>query len=101
MSTLLISSLNIAGAAILDVQVVANLPARGDKILTVVSDKPDKIVSRNFAAAFLIISKGLCMKMSESDISKDRLIRLKYLESGFLPMTSEFRTSQPFSATVI
>jgi hypothetical protein len=44
---------------------VANLPARGDKILTVVSNKPDKIVTGNFAAAYLIISKGLYMKMPE------------------------------------
>jgi hypothetical protein len=49
---------------------MANFPTRRDKVLTIVSDKLDKIVTGNFAAAFLIISKGLCMKIVESNISK-------------------------------
>jgi hypothetical protein len=67
---------NVAGSAHLDVQIVADFPARGDQIFTIVSGKPDKIVMGDLVAAFFILSKGLCTKMSESNISKYWRIRL-------------------------
>jgi hypothetical protein len=54
---------DIAGSALLNVQIVADFLARGDQIFTIVSGKPEKIVTRELVAPVFIITKGLCTKM--------------------------------------
>ena len=54
---------DIAGSALLNVQIVADFPARGDQIFTIVSGKPEQIVTRELVAPVFIITKGLCTKM--------------------------------------
>jgi hypothetical protein len=80
---------------------VADLPAHGDQILKIVSGKPDKIVTGDLVAEFFIIPKGLCTKNVGVKNQLNLVVLFDSLVFGFLPMTSELRRSQPFSAVVM
>jgi hypothetical protein len=80
---------------------VTDLPARGDQISTIVSGKPDKIVTRNLVAAFFIITKGICTKNVGVKYQLRLADSFDSLVSGFLSITSVLRRSKPFSAVVM
>jgi hypothetical protein len=54
---------DVAGSAILNVQIVAYFPACRDQIITIVSGKSDQIFTRELVAPVFFITKRLCTKM--------------------------------------
>jgi hypothetical protein len=41
---------------------MANVPAGGEKVLVVISDKLEKIITRKLAPTLFVISERLCMR---------------------------------------
>jgi hypothetical protein len=53
---------NFASSALLDFQVVANLPGSRDEVLAVVSGELKKIISGELVPTFLGVSQWFCMR---------------------------------------
>jgi hypothetical protein len=54
---------DVAGSAILIVQIVADFPVCRDQIMTILSSKSDQIFTRELVAPLFFITKRLCTKM--------------------------------------
>jgi hypothetical protein len=59
---------DIASTALLDRQVMENLPTCADKVFAVISGELEKIIAGKLVLTLFIISERLCMRWSEISI---------------------------------
>jgi hypothetical protein len=59
---------DFACAALLNGQIMANLPGRGDKVLAIISGKLKKVIPGIPVPARFIVSKRLCTRQSDTSI---------------------------------